>query len=188
MSIGAGTFLVVRLTENERGEIAYNTSVAVLAAECCKLVVAKVLAWHTGERAGITSWSQFCKYGAPALIYAIQNNLNIHGISYLSAPVFTLFNNSKILFSALFATLLLRQKFSCTQWASLCLLIVSLCVAKLPLLVKAIDILTTGAQVDASLYRFLLGLLLVLIARYSGGARREALVVLLRRPERSPRC
>ena len=165
VSLGAGTFLVVRLTENEKGEIVYNTSVAVLVAECCKLVVAKVVAWHAGECAGPCSWAQWCKYGAPALIYAIQNNINIHGISYLSAPVFTLFNNSKILFSALFATLLLRQRFSRIQWASLCLLIVSLCVAKLTLLAKAIDTLTAGSQADADLHRFLLGLLLVLIAR-----------------------
>ena len=166
VGIGAGTFLVVRLTEDDKGEIDYSTSCAVLVTECCKLVAAKGLAWRAGEHVRATSWSQWCKYGAPALIYAIQNNLNIHGISYLSAPVFTLFNNSKILFSALFATLLLRQKFSITQWFALCLLIVSLCVAKLPLLMKAIDILTVGSPADADLYRFLIGLLVVLVARF----------------------
>lgn len=166
VGIGAGTFLVVRLTEDEKGELDYNTSIAVLLTECCKLVVAGGFAWRAGEHTRATSWSSWCKYGAPALIYAIQNNLNIHGISYLSAPVFTLFNNSKILFSALFATLLLRQKFSMTQWFALCLLIVSLCVAKLPLLMKALDNLTAGSQADADLYRFLIGLLLVLVARF----------------------
>ena len=84
----------MRLTENEKGEIVYNTSVAVLLTEILKLLVAKVLARATEDQealkeASSTKWTEWCQYGAPALIYAIQNNLNIYGISYLSAPVFT---------------------------------------------------------------------------------------------------
>ena len=78
-----------------------------------------------------TTWHNWMRYSGPALLYAVQNNLNIYATSYLSAHVFALFNNGKVVFAAVCAKFLLGQKFSIIQWLSLFLLVLALCVSKL---------------------------------------------------------
>ena len=78
-----------------------------------------------------TTWYNWMRYSGPALLYAVQHNLNIYATSYLSAHVFALFNNGKVVFAAVCAKFLLGQKFSIIQWLSLFLLVLALCVSKL---------------------------------------------------------
>ena len=49
------------------------------------------------------------KYAAPGMLYAVQNNVNIHAVAFLGPPLFALFNNSKIAYAAVANRILLNQ-------------------------------------------------------------------------------
>jgi len=56
----------------------------------------------------------------PAVVYALQNTLNVAASSYLPAHVLQGAQNTKIVMSGVFATVLLRRPPTRTQWLSLC--------------------------------------------------------------------
>merc|ERR1712008_55278 len=87
-----------------------------------------------GETRLTTSWQGFAVYAVPGFLYAIENNLKIPATVYLHPHVFALFNNSKVIFAAIGMVILFRKRFSVLQWISMALLGMSLCIAKVQML------------------------------------------------------
>ena len=77
----------------------------------------------TSRVAAVTSWMNWLKYAGPSACYALQNNLNVYAIVYLTPHFFALFNNFKIVPAAILAKYILKQKFSSVQWVALLLLV-----------------------------------------------------------------
>merc|ERR1719266_1663427 len=86
-----------------------------------------------------TTWQGFAVYAVPGFLYAIENNLKIPATVYLHPHVFSLFNNSKVIFAAVGMVILLGKRFSVLQWMSMALLGMSLCVSKVQMLLPTPD-------------------------------------------------
>jgi len=108
----------------------------------------------------------------PGLLYAVENNLKIPATVYLHPHVFALFNNSKVIFAAIGMVILLGKKFSVLQWMSMALLGISLCVAKvemlLPLPADCVGA-KSSPQEQVGVGLFLWGIVLVLAASFISG-------------------
>merc|ERR1719401_1588075 len=87
-----------------------------------------------GEARKSITFQGFAFYAVPGFLYAVENNLKIPATVYLHPHVFALFNNSKVVFAAIGMVVLLGKSFSALQWVSMFLLGISLCVAKLQML------------------------------------------------------
>jgi UDP-sugar transporter A1/2/3 len=61
----------------------------------------------------------FMKLTIPSILYTVQNTLQYYSISLLSAPVFQVLSQLKILTTAIFSVLLLSRKLSVIQWTSI---------------------------------------------------------------------
>lgn len=63
----------------------------------------------------------------PALLYVVQNSLSCVALSHLTAPVYQVLNQSKLVLTAAVSVMILRRSYTITQW--FCLLTISLGVA-----------------------------------------------------------
>jgi len=99
--------------------------------------------------------------------------LKIPATVYLHPHVFALFNNSKVIFAAIGMVVLLGKRFSVLQWISMALLGMSLCVAKVQMLLPVPPCAGAGNDVKAAdevgSGLFLVGIALVLGASVLSG-------------------
>lgn len=107
----------------------YMTSTAVLMAELMKLLIASVACflfdaggnWNKfasvvkNEGGGLHDWG---KLSVPSVLYTVQNSLQYTAMSMLSAPVFQVCYQMKIITTALFSVVLLNRHISGLQWGS----------------------------------------------------------------------
>lgn len=107
----------------------YMTSTAVLMAELMKLTIASIACfmldaggkWDKfvnivkNEGGGLNDWG---KLSVPSVLYTVQNSLQYTAMSMLSAPVFQVCYQMKIITTALFSVVLLNRHISAMQWGS----------------------------------------------------------------------
>lgn len=162
--------------------LAYNSASAMLFIEllktlCCLVVEAQqgdAYRQEKGEPRKTTTFQGWLVYAVPGFLYAVENNLKIPATVYLHPHVFALFNNSKVIFAAIGMVLLLGKRFSLLQWMSMALLGMSLCVAKVQMLLPAPFCANAGKDVKADADEvgyglFVLGIALVLGASVISG-------------------
>lgn len=139
----------------------YLSSTAVVTSELMKCVICLVVHLHQqhtrscepslplhsseGAHPTITSYtiqqliadifsrqSGFLKLLVPAVLYTLQNNLQFVAATNLDAATFQVTYQCKILTTALFAVLLLRQSLSALKWLSLLLLTIGVACVQIP--------------------------------------------------------
>uniref|UniRef100_A0A0C9RPS6 TSA: Wollemia nobilis Ref_Wollemi_Transcript_28485_1431 transcribed RNA sequence n=1 Tax=Wollemia nobilis TaxID=56998 RepID=A0A0C9RPS6_9CONI len=102
---------------------------SVLACEFAKVLCALILMVREGSLGRLTKeWSligSLTASGLPAAIYALQNSLLQLSYRNLDSLTFTMLNQTKLFFTALFMYLILRQKQSLQQVGALVLLIIA---------------------------------------------------------------
>ena len=121
----------------------YIASTAVVFAEVLKLIISVFCTFYfDAERNWMTTYSilyqecvvnyqDFLKLTVPAVLYTIQNSLQYFSMSCLSAPVFQVLSQAKIITTAFFSVLLLSKKLSNLQWISVLSLAIGVALVQL---------------------------------------------------------
>jgi len=158
--------------------LAYNTASAMMLIELTKIMCCLGVEWwqgdasraEKGESRKTTTWQGFAVYAVPGFLYALENNLKIPATVYLHPHVFALFNNSKVIFAAVGMVILLGKKFSVLQWISMALLAMSLCIAKVQIMLPLpANCAKSSPQDQVGFGLFLWGIVLVLTASFLSG-------------------
>ncbi|KAF2284047.1 hypothetical protein GH714_018500 [Hevea brasiliensis] len=112
---------------NARREVIVTTS--VLTCEIAKVICALILMAKNGSLKKLSNeWTlvgSLTASGLPAAIYAVQNSLLQISYKNLDSLTFSMLNQTKIFFTALFTFIILRQKQSIQQIGALFLLIMA---------------------------------------------------------------
>ena len=116
------------------GDPHYITSTAVLTAEVMKLVISTVLCFVVDAKSSGRAFSQilydefvgnkgdWIKLMIPSILYTIQNSLQYFSMKMLSAPVFQVLYQMKIITTAIFSVTLLARRITGLQWLSVMML------------------------------------------------------------------
>lgn len=132
----AGLILLMRYTflySKQTNSPIYLSSTAVILSEILKFFIASYLSFWLDCN---FNWNLFLSKVSfellnlqdlvhilvPSLLYTIQNSLQYYAMSSLSAPVFQVFYQMKVITTAFFTVLLLRKKLFFIQWVSIFLL------------------------------------------------------------------
>jgi UDP-sugar transporter A1/2/3 len=109
----------------------YIPSTAVLNAEIVKLIIsfsACLLfdcnkSWEKFSQLIYTemcvNYKDFLKLTIPSMLYTLQNSLQYFSMQCLSAPVFQVLYQMKIITTAIFSVILLSKRLSLIQWSSI---------------------------------------------------------------------
>lgn len=125
------SLIIVTKFSYRDGAAGYLVSTVVLYAETLKLVLSCLLLVATDGTGALRGAMRDMRCNAvrllvPSLMYVIQNNLLFHGVRLLSATLYMICSQSKILSSALWSALLLKTQISRKQYVSLVLLMVGM--------------------------------------------------------------
>ena len=116
------------------GDPHYITSTAVLTAEVMKLVISTVLCFVVDAKSSGRAFSailydefvgnrgDWVKLMIPSILYTIQNSLQYFSMKMLSAPVFQVLYQMKIITTAIFSVTLLARRITGLQWLSVVML------------------------------------------------------------------
>lgn len=132
----SGLAILMRYTmiSVQPGTQPYLPSTAVLSAEVMKLIISLILCFivdcnlctktfatnlHTELIGNRSDWF---KLMVPSVLYTLQNSLQYFSMSRLSAPVFQVLYQLKIVTTALFSVSILSRKISGIQWVSVVML------------------------------------------------------------------
>jgi solute carrier family 35 (UDP-sugar transporter), member A1/2/3 len=108
----------------------YLTSTAVLTAEVMKLVISVALTFIVDASGSYKTFmsiiygefvgnaGDWIKLMIPSILYTIQNSLQYFSMSRLSAPVFQVLYQMKIITTAIFSVTILARKITGLQWLS----------------------------------------------------------------------
>lgn len=132
----SGLAILMRYTmvSTQVGTDRYLSSTAVLTAEVLKLSISVVLCFivdcNMSYKMFISSlYSEFIgnrsdwiKLMVPSILYTLQNSLQYFSMSRLSAPVFQVLYQLKIVTTAIFSVTLLARRISALQWLSVVML------------------------------------------------------------------
>ena len=112
----------------------FITTTAVVLSETLKMVTCLAIIFFQKQTFSeysrhlyesiVLNWQDTLKMSVPAIVYALQNNLQYVAVSNLGAAVFQVTYQMKILTTALFSVLLLGKKLTGVQWGSLVTLFV----------------------------------------------------------------
>merc|ERR1719277_2169373 len=80
----------------------------------------------------LDNWAELLKVSVPSLLYTVQNNLLFVSLSNLSAAVYQVTYQLKILSTAILSVVILRKSLGPTKWCSLFLLTGGVAVIQLP--------------------------------------------------------
>mmetsp|Transcript_10429 Transcript_10429/g.9355 ORF Transcript_10429/g.9355 Transcript_10429/m.9355 type:complete len:333 (+) Transcript_10429:1-999(+) len=119
-------FTIVAANENER----YMASSAVLNAELMKLIISIVCCYLFDAGRSLESFnslikvelsnsSDWFKLMIPSILYTLQNSLQYFSMTMLSAPVFQVLYQMKIITTALFSVLILSKRIGIFQWLAI---------------------------------------------------------------------
>lgn len=126
----SGLAIAMRYSFLIPAEFRYLTSTAVLIAEVMKLAISLIACYFLD---GGSSWASFrrmmvseltsnvqdwFKLMVPSVLYTLQNSLQYYSMSCLSAPVFQVLYQMKIITTAMFSVILLSRHISSAQWLS----------------------------------------------------------------------
>ena len=116
------------------GSLRYLSSTAVLSAEIMKLLISLVLCFivdsdynykifiATLHNEFINNRADWVKLMIPSILYTVQNSLQYFSMSRLSAPVFQVLYQLKIVTTAIFSVVILSRRISGLQWLSVVML------------------------------------------------------------------
>lgn len=133
------TFLLAAANPEDR----YISSTAVLCAEIMKLCIACFACYweDAGQKHGefmrimktefVDNRSDFFKLMVPSFLYTVQNSLQYFSMSCLSAPVFQVLYQMKIITTAIFSVLILAKRITGFQWISILFLAVGVALVQL---------------------------------------------------------
>jgi UDP-sugar transporter A1/2/3 len=105
----------------------FISSTAVLAAEVLKLLLSLMICFVADAKCSVSGFIEllrnecggdFLKLSVPSILYTLQNSLQYVSMSFLSAPVFQVLYQMKIITTAVFSVLLLARRISVGQWMS----------------------------------------------------------------------
>lgn len=109
----------------------YLASTAVLCAELLKFLISTILffifdcKWSfaafaaTAHEEFVGNSGDWIKLTIPSLLYTLQNSLQYFSMSQLSAPVFQVLYQMKIITTAIFSVLLLSRRINSLQWLAI---------------------------------------------------------------------
>jgi UDP-sugar transporter A1/2/3 len=112
----------------------YLSSTAVLTAEVMKLLISLILCFiidsNMSYRSFLTTiYTEFIgnrgdwiKLMVPSILYTLQNSLQYFSMSRLSAPIFQVLYQLKIVTTAIFSVTLLSRRITGLQWLSVVML------------------------------------------------------------------
>lgn len=172
----SATVLVGRYTRSSvRVEDLYVVNHLILVTEVGKLILSCVFEYVTTNGGLVQSIKSNCierpwdalKIMIPALLYLVQNSLLYTALSNLTAPVFQVTYQGKLVTTAIVSVLMLNRKYSFQQW--ICLVVLSVGVAVVVLgetggSSSSKDSSTTEAESNTAPQSLMLGLTSVTIA------------------------
>jgi solute carrier family 35 (UDP-sugar transporter), member A1/2/3 len=142
----AGLAICMRYTflaQAESGQDVYLTSTAVFCAEFLKLAISTVACYINDCNGSFHSFKNllyqefidnrvdFFKLMVPSMLYTVQNSLQYFSMSCLSAAVFQVLYQMKIITTAVFSVILLAKRLSGHQWISILALSVGVALVQL---------------------------------------------------------
>jgi len=127
----SGLALVMRYTLFSMTDDRYSPSTAVFLSEVLKVLISVVSCFVFDSGCSYSEFTRILnrdlievdkmiwfKLAIPSLLYTLQNSLQYYSMSLLSAPVFQVLYQMKIITTALFSVAILSKKISSYQWAS----------------------------------------------------------------------
>ena len=106
----------------------YVASTAVLMSEVLKLIISGVLCFLFDAKGSLKDFktilntegrSDVGKLCIPSVLYTLQNSLQFISMANLSAPVFQVLYQMKIITTAVFSVMMLSRKIFSSQWISI---------------------------------------------------------------------
>lgn len=123
-------FLLIRYSKakEKRGELVYDNAAAVFFAELLKwLFSTGMMYYRTGKflptsvfRDG--TWRTGVYYAVPSGIYAFYNNLTFSNLTTFDPGTYQVFMQTRVLFTGVLYTWILKKALSGRKWGALCLL------------------------------------------------------------------
>lgn len=113
---------------NKPVEEQYIPSTAVLWSEVLKLVLSSLLCYYFDAKASLRTFVSILdtegrqdigKLCVPSVLYTLQNSLQFISMANLSAPVFQVLYQLKIITTAVFSVMILSRRIYSTQWLSI---------------------------------------------------------------------
>lgn len=133
------TFIIAASDPTNR----YLTSTAVLTSEIMKFIIALIACYIQDSSSNMNKFQQilydefiinrsdFFKLMIPSFLYTIQNSLQYFSMSCLSAAVFQVLYQMKIITTAVFSVLLLAKRLTGLQWVSILALAIGVALVQL---------------------------------------------------------
>lgn len=125
----SGLALMMRFTMlNTTSSSRYSASTAVLLAEILKLLISIVTCFIFDASMSFTTFTEILSSGllsshsdwlmltVPSILYTLQNLLQYFSMSMLSAPVFQVLYQMKIITTAIFSVAILSKRITSFQW------------------------------------------------------------------------
>jgi len=167
----------------------YIVSHFIVVAEFTKLVLSAILE-HLNYKPICTSINQhiiarpldFLRISVPALLYLVQNSLLYVALSNLSAPLFQVCYQTKLLTTAVVSVVLLQRRYSPKQW--ICLFLLGVGVAIVVLGEKKAE--AVASEETKKLQNLGLGLIAVSISCLSSAFAGVYFEKVLKRPGMDP--
>lgn len=139
----SGLAIAMRYTFVAVASERYLPSTAVLLAEMLKLCISVVACFVLDSKMSWNSFGQqlymdlvmhrtdWLKLTLPSVLYTLQNSLQYYSMSCLSAPVFQVLYQMKIITTAGFSVIMLSRRLSPSQWSSIVALAVGVAMVQL---------------------------------------------------------
>lgn len=139
----SGLAIAMRYTFVSAAGERYLPSTAVLVAEILKLTIAAIACFVLDAKMSSTTFFQllhmdlilhkidWLKLTVPSALYTLQNSLQYYSMSCLSAPVFQVLYQMKIITTAIFSVLMLSKRLTGNQWSSIVALAVGVALVQL---------------------------------------------------------
>jgi solute carrier family 35 (UDP-sugar transporter), member A1/2/3 len=123
LSFNVAAVMLMDLSKDQDGKYPFNTASAVVCAEFSKFIIASIgfsKALRTNPNVKYSMhWSGFLKYSIPGLLYAFCNVGNFEVLKYLSSSLYQVFNNMKIITTAVVFRMFLKRELTVIQWVCL---------------------------------------------------------------------
>ncbi|KPI87467.1 putative nucleotide sugar transporter [Leptomonas seymouri] len=125
-------FLLIRYSKKK--QLVYNNAIAVFFIETTKLAVSVALKYREdGEFLPATLlcspnrrtlWREGLPYAVPSFLYAVYNNLTFFNLNVFDPGTYQVFMQTRILFTGIFFSILLKRDLTLRKWVALVLLMI----------------------------------------------------------------
>jgi len=158
----------------------YVSSTAVVMVELIKLFISILLFAQTDSPSFRNVIEDIrhgrnIRFGIPAGLYVVQNNMQYIALTYLPAQIYQIFSQLKIICAALFSQKLLDKKHTDSQWGSIISMTTGIVLVQLSL-TRAPSTETSMVAVSSMIYLGLPAVILASLTSGLAGAYSERLV------------